>query len=272
MVSQKELESARVNRKGDPISKVSAPSPSMVAKRRQRSHRSTITPNKICPANFYRRIKRRVGHSHRRTRCKRDLVTTRKQAAYKLSGTQSSLSSLTRVPRPLYRQDGAGCNRQHYSSVLHKQGRRHEVGPSVCPAMQNLDLVYQEASNSQSLTHSRPAECDSRQVFQARPDHPNRVVSPSRDFPSNMQQVAPAKHRFICHEVQQQVASEAVAAKIKATQRGSTRSVYEAKWTIFTKWFLTHQVDFRAPPVKSVADFLMYLFQDRKLQPSTIDG
>ena len=28
----------------------------------------------------------------------------------------------------------------------------------------------------------------------------------------------------------------------------------------------------RAPPVKSVADFFMYLFQDRKLQPSTIDG
>ena len=28
----------------------------------------------------------------------------------------------------------------------------------------------------------------------------------------------------------------------------------------------------RAPPVKSVADFPMYLFQDRKLQPSTIDG
>ena len=31
-------------------------------------------------------------------------------------------------------------------------------------------------------------------------------------------------------------------------------------------------MDFRAPPVKSVADFLMYLFEDRKLQPSTIDG
>ena len=66
--------------------------------------------------------------------------------------------------------------------------------------------------------------------------------------------------------------SEAVAARIEVPQRGSTRSVYEAKWTIFTKWCLTHQVDFRASPVKSVADFLMYLFQDRKLQPSTIDG
>ena len=66
--------------------------------------------------------------------------------------------------------------------------------------------------------------------------------------------------------------SEAVAARIEAPQRGSTRSVYEAKWTIFTKWCISNQVDFRAPPVKSVADFLMNLFQDRKLQPSTIDG
>ena len=66
--------------------------------------------------------------------------------------------------------------------------------------------------------------------------------------------------------------SEAVAARIEAPQRGSTRSVYETKWTIFTKWCLTHQVDFRAPSVKSLADYLMYLFQDRKLQPSTIDG
>ena len=63
-----------------------------------------------------------------------------------------------------------------------------------------------------------------------------------------------------------------MAARIEPPQRGSTRSVYEAKWTIFTKWCLTSQVDFRAPPEKSVADFLMYLFQDRKLQRSTIHG
>ena len=31
-------------------------------------------------------------------------------------------------------------------------------------------------------------------------------------------------------------------------------------------------MDFRAPPITSIADFLLYLFQDRKLQPSTIDG
>ena len=72
--------------------------------------------------------------------------------------------------------------------------------------------------------------------------------------------------------IKEQGFSEAVATRIEALQRGSTRSVYEAKWAIFTKWCITNQVDFRAPPVKSVADFLMYLFEERKLQPSTIDG
>ena len=72
--------------------------------------------------------------------------------------------------------------------------------------------------------------------------------------------------------IKEQGFSEAVAARIEAPQRGSTRSVYEAKWTIFTNWCITNQADFRAPPVKSVADFLMYLCEDRKLQPSSIDG
>ena len=40
---------------------------------------------------------------------------------------------------------------------------------------------------------------------------------------------------------------------------------------MFTKWCLTNQVDFRALPVKPITDFLLYLFQVRKMQPSTID-
>ena len=41
-------------------------------------------------------------------------------------------------------------NRQLHSSVIHKQGRRHEVGPTLCPTMENLDLVYQETSDSKA--------------------------------------------------------------------------------------------------------------------------
>ena len=66
--------------------------------------------------------------------------------------------------------------------------------------------------------------------------------------------------------IEEQGFSEAVAARIEAPQRGSIRSVNDPKWCII------NGVDFRAPPIKSVTDFLMCLFEDRKLQPSTIDG
>ena len=145
---------------------------------------------------IFRRIKRRVGRSLKQAHCKRDLVTSRKQPVYKLSGTKSSLSSLKRVPRPLLTQDSSCGNRQHYCSVIHKQGRRHEVGSTMCPTVENLDLVYQETSDSQSPTHTRPIECGSRQAIHTRPDHQNRMVSPSRGLRNNMQQVTPATDLF----------------------------------------------------------------------------
>ena len=49
--------------------------------------------------------------------------------------------------------------------------------------MENLGLCTKKQV-TQSLTHSRPAERGRRQAIQARPDHPNRVVSPSRGLPN----------------------------------------------------------------------------------------
>ena len=63
------------------------------------------------------------GGALKRSHCKRVLVTTWKQAAYKLSGAISSLSSFKRVPGPLLRQHCTCSNRQHYSDVIHKQVR-----------------------------------------------------------------------------------------------------------------------------------------------------
>ena len=60
----------------------------------------------------------------------------------------------------------------------------------MCPTVENLDLVYQETSDSQSPTHSRLAERGSRQAIQTRTDHSNRVVSPPRGLRGSMQQVA----------------------------------------------------------------------------------
>ena len=385
---QKKLENTGIPTQTDPSAQISASSLAMVAARRQRSHRPTTTPSTACSANLYRRIKRRVGRSLKRAYCQRILVPTGKQIAHKLLGVKSSLSGSKRVPKGLHRQNGASCDRQYHRSSLYQQGRGPEVGPTLCPPMENLDLVHREAGDSESTTHSRPPKCSGRQIVQIGSDHPNRMVPPSRNLPSPVRQVASASNRSICYEVQQQAApvritgtgpqghcsgctqfvmgrpgrlrlptnshfgqsggevarlpvpevdhhcpgvaqhdmvlgpsgdvqpdtiastsvaepsdsaiqsdpsqepnkpksprmaprataikeqgfSESVATRIEAPQRGSTRSVYEAKWAIFTKWCITNQVDFRAPPVKSVADFLMYLFEERKLQPSTIDG
>ena len=388
VASQKQLEGTGIPREGYPSTQVSAPTFTMVASRKQCATRSTITPNRTCSANIYRHIKRRVGRSLKRAHRKRVLVSARKQATHKLFGVKGGVSSLERVSRSLCRHNSLSGNRQHYSGGLHKQGRRHEVGPTVCPTVENLDLVFPETSDSKSPTHPRPSKCDSRQAIQTGSDHPDRMVSPSRNISKTMLQMAPASNRSVCHEIQSQVTSvcvsssglpgcssgctysamggprciclptdrhsgqsggevtrlpvqeahsdcpglaqhalvlglgdhvqpnpsqpaksaqsldtalqsdpsqksdkpkspcmaprataikeqgfsEAVAARIEAPQRRSTRSVYEAKWTIFTKWCFSNQVDFKSPPLKSVADFLLYLFEVKNLQPSTIDG
>ena len=46
-----------------------------------------------------------------------------------------------------------------------------------------------------------------------------------------------------------------VALRIEAPQRRSTRTVYEAKWSVFVRWCEGSQVDFRSPSIKQVADF-----------------
>ena len=388
VASQKQLEGARISKQDDSNAQVPAPPLIMVAGGKQCVPRSTIAPLTTRSANFHRYVKRRVGRSLERAHCKRVLVSARKQTAYKLSGTKSSFSSFKRVPRPLCGQDSSSGHRQYNSCVLYKQRRRHEVRPTVCPTVENLDLVYPATSNSKSPTHSRPTKCGSRQAIQAGSDHPDGMVPPSRGFSNTMPQMAPTSDRPLCHKVQPQIASvcvsstgspgsssgcthsamggsgrirlptdrhigqsggevtglpvqenhadcsgvaqhalvlglsdhvqsgpyqsahpaqsvdttlqsdpsqksgksespcmapgattikeqgfsEAVATIIEDPQRRSTRAVYEAKWTIFKKGCISNQVDFRSPPVKSVADFLMYLFEDRNLQPSTIDG
>ena len=51
-----------------------------------------------------------------------------------------------------------------------------KFGP-VCPSVENPDLENQEAGNTQSSTHPRLAECDSRQAIQTRSIHLNIIYT-----------------------------------------------------------------------------------------------
>ena len=193
VASQKQLESSGITGEGHSCTQIPSPSFGMVVGQTQCASRSTTTSLKTHTADLYRRLKRRVGCSPWRTHCKRLLVSTRKQATHKLSGTKSSLSSAKRVPRSLYGQNCPSSHRQYDSSSLHKQRRRYEVGPTLCTSMENLDLVYQSSGNTKSPTHPRPSKCDSGQVGS---DHPNRIVSPSGSLSKVVQKMAPTSDLF----------------------------------------------------------------------------
>ena len=178
---EKQLEGPIITGKGDSSSQVAPPSLKMVAGGKQCATRSIIAPTKACSAALYRCIKRRVGHSLKRKYCKGNLVPSRKQVAHKPSGTKGGLSGLKKVQRPLFEQHSSGGHRQRNGGCLYQQGRGGEVGPSVCPSAENPDLVYQETGNTQSSTHPRVTECDSRQTIQTKRNHSNRIVpSPSK--------------------------------------------------------------------------------------------
>ena len=147
VASQKQLEGTGISREGYPSTQVPAPTFTMVARGKQCAPGSTITPNKTCSANLHRRIKRRVGRSLKRAHCKRVLVSAGKQAAHKLPRAKSGLSGSERVPRPLRKSNSPSGHRQYYRSSLHKQRRRHEVGPTLCSTVENLDLVFPTSSD-----------------------------------------------------------------------------------------------------------------------------
>ena len=92
---------------------------------------------------------------------------------------------------------------------------------------QPVNAAFQsDPSQKSDKSKSHLNERGSRQAIPSRPDHSNRMVSPSRGFPSYMQQVAPTSNRPICHEVQQQVTSVCVTSTgFPGSSSGCTQSV-----------------------------------------------
>ena len=128
---EKQLEGPRITGQGDPGPQVPPPPSKVVAGGKQCATRPTITPSKICSANIYRRIKRRVGRSLRRAHCKGNLVPSREQAAHQPLRAKSSFSSSKRVSNPLLQQDSTDSYRQHNSGCLYQQRGGMKSG-SLC--------------------------------------------------------------------------------------------------------------------------------------------
>jgi hypothetical protein len=63
-----------------------------------------------------------------------------------------------------------------------------------------------------------------------------------------------------------------VQPDISPEQSDSTNIVYDDKWTIFCNWCSEKAVDPFQIPVQQLADFLIFLFEEKRSSPSTIKG
>ncbi|VDI09351.1 Hypothetical predicted protein [Mytilus galloprovincialis] len=66
--------------------------------------------------------------------------------------------------------------------------------------------------------------------------------------------------------------SECAARHLSRAVRDSTNIVYDAKWTIFSSWCSEKEIDPFQISVQQLADFLIHLFEEKGLSPSTIKG
>ena len=136
----------------------------MVAAREQCPYRPTITPNKTCSAIFTDASKEGWGT------CINECTA---RGTWSLPGSKLHIYYLELKAVFLALQEFQDLcihkivivetDNTTVVSYINKEGGR-KSGPLGGSTMENLDLVHQKSSDSQSPTHSRPAECGSRQA------------------------------------------------------------------------------------------------------------
>ena len=115
--------------KDDPYPQITPPSLKMMATGIKCSSRPTITPSQSCSANFYNASKEGWdAHFGDHITKGTWFLPESKLHIYYL---EAVFLALKRVPSPLLKQDNTYSHREHHSSDLYKQGRRHEVMPTV---------------------------------------------------------------------------------------------------------------------------------------------
>ena len=133
VASQTELAHPRISREKHSDSRHPSPSTEVVATGGQCPPRAAPTPFATRSSTVYRRLKRRLGRSLRRSYHKRFMVSAQKQTTHKHVRAQGHVVGPKRIPEPM---PGTGCpdsHRQHHCGLLYKQGGRHEVRiPLLC--------------------------------------------------------------------------------------------------------------------------------------------
>ena len=110
-------------------------------------------------------------------------------------------------------------------------------------------------SSDSSATNSKTTDSIQRKICTSKP--PN---------------FRPSRLGVIKQSIRDKKFSQNVADFVSRSRRASTQKVYDAKWTIFSNWCHTKKVNLISASITVIADFLIFLFSEKKCQISTIKG
>ena len=66
--------------------------------------------------------------------------------------------------------------------------------------------------------------------------------------------------------------SKKSAERVCASRRASTQSLYNYRWNTWMDWCLEREMDPIDPTVMALADFLIFLFEEKKLASTSVKG
>ena len=145
----------------------------------------------------------------------------------------------------------------------------------TCCSRENPTTSVQNSSHSSVLatatvvlrTSSISVSSDSSATNSKTTDSIQRKICTSK--PPNSR---PSRLGVIKQSIRDKKFSQNVADFVSRSRRASTQKVYDAKWTIFSNWCHTKKVNPISAPITVIADFLIFLFSEKKCQISTIKG
>ena len=150
--------------------------------------------------------------------------------------------------------------------------------------MKTSILVPPQRNSPEGKTHSRSLQCDGGQAFQTQSSDSNRVVPISAGVQSFVLQMDPTTSRLVCNPVQSQTSSVCITGSGSLGSRRPQSSMGKFGRVRLSSSLSSSpggcqddgsglaESDSHCTRLAKCTNFLLHLFKERNLQPSTIEG
>ena len=169
---------------------------------------------------------------------------------------------------------GSGCN----VAVLERDVQLHfpSLSPSVEDSAQDSQGWLQDHSYCSGMAKTVLVSGSSSSVLckassSSRKERSSFTVQ-RKETSSGSGETSSSRLAAVRNSLRKGGFSDKATKRISGSVRSSTGAIYDSKWSIFSTWCQSKQVDPLSATAQQLADFLVFLFEEKKFTPSTIKG